>query len=181
MMAGNILGSGAYLGSYYLLPARLIEFVIGMYCATAIAKGGVKRRTMACLAGAGLIAGLVVSTANLHAWAPTAWAIGFGGIVLLVPTHYGPATDRVGDGLGRISFSFYLYHQPVILLAGATIGGLASLIALGAAAAGALCTTVIVACVAFRYLEVPAQRLAKKLTVGGPRGATTSEAPPAPT
>ncbi|MBL0005032.1 MAG: acyltransferase family protein [Actinomycetales bacterium] len=104
------------------LPARWLEFAMGMYAATAVRGIPHPRATThavwACALG--LPAGLYGYAAGTDLVRTLGFgALGAGLLILLqrVPErHFGAGPLAWLTGLGTISYSFYLLHQPVILL-----------------------------------------------------------------
>ncbi|HNV13582.1 MAG TPA: acyltransferase [Dermatophilaceae bacterium] len=145
------------------LPARWLEFAMGMYAATAVRGIPHPRATThavwACALG--LPAGLYGYAAGTDLVRTLGFgALGAGLLILLqrVPErHFGAGPLAWLTGLGTISYSFYLLHQPVILLLsgwGHNLGlGLIPLFVVALATSGTL--TVAVATAFYRGVERP--------------------------
>jgi len=145
-----------------LFPARWFQFALGMWAATLVRsprRGHVPRAWLA------LPVALVVGLTGYAAgWAPVS-AIGFAvvAVCLLVVLARVPGRFfEVGPlrwltALGVISYSFYLLHQPVLLLASGIARpdewgiGLTTLVALAVAGTA----TVLVASVFYHFVEKP--------------------------
>ena len=159
----------APLGSDLLLPSRLVQFVAGMACAALYRSGKVPSRTviwsMLVLGG---LAAVAVSTARIPAIAEVAWAIPSAAAVLL-------AVRAMTDGrarpfsrtlarLGLISYSFYLLHQPIVLLLADPVQSLTSnpvaLLAIGCTAGTAI--VVGAAMILYVTVERPTHRLGRR-------------------
>lgn len=110
---------GFGLGGIHALPARLLQFVIGMWCAVKVVSGdlGRPRTWLLAVLGTGLLA-TIASTAQWHVVAiHTAWGALGAALVMLACSH---ALDfpalNVTEKFGERSYSFYLLHQPVLLI-----------------------------------------------------------------
>lgn len=145
------------------VPARWVQFALGMYAATLV-RGIPQPRAGELAAWAcalGLPAGLYGYAAGQELVRTLGFgALGLGLLVLLsrVPERFfgrGPLAWLTG--LGTISYSFYLLHQPVILLLsgwGHSLGlPIVPLIALAMATSGTL--TVAFAAAFYRGIERP--------------------------
>jgi peptidoglycan/LPS O-acetylase OafA/YrhL len=145
------------------LPARWLEFALGMYAATQVR--GIPHPRAATHAVWACALGLPAGLYGYAAGVEIVRTIGFGalGAGLLVLLQRLP--ERLFDagplawlaGLGTISYSFYLLHQPVILLLsgwGHRLGlGLIPLFVVALATSGTL--TVAVATAFYRWVERP--------------------------
>jgi len=115
-----------------LFPARWVQFALGMWAATVVRnpRGGELRWALPLLA-VGAPMGVASYVLGLDLPALLSW--GLVGASLLVAMSAIPATYfargplRWLTALGVISYSFYLLHQPVLLLT----SGLADLVGLG--------------------------------------------------
>lgn len=145
------------------LPARWVQFALGMYAATLVR--GIPHPRAGALAwwscALGLPAGLYGYAAGQELVRTLGFgALGLGLLVLLsrVPERFfgrGPLAWLTG--LGTISYSFYLLHQPVILLLsgwGHSLGlSVIPLFAVAMATSGTL--TVALAAIFYRGIERP--------------------------
>jgi peptidoglycan/LPS O-acetylase OafA/YrhL len=160
--AGQPHPAGLLPSTDKLFPARWFQFALGMWAATLVRspRPGHQARAWVALP-AGLATGL---TGYAAGWGPVS-ALGFGVVavcllVLLarVPGHVfetGPL--RWLTALGVISYSFYLLHQPVLLLTSSVARfddwgvGLTTVVALALAGTA----TVVVATVFYHLIEKP--------------------------
>lgn len=145
-----------------LFPARWVQFALGMWAATVVRhpRGGELRWALPALAVAAPV-GVASYVLGLDLVALLAW--GLVGASLLVamsavPAHFfsrGPL--RWLTALGVISYSFYLLHQPILLLTsglGELVGlGLVGTVLLALATAGTL--TFAAASLFFHGIEKP--------------------------
>lgn len=99
---------------------RLIQFTVGVGCAVLV-----QRRVMPppwalwALLALGLLVGGAAASADQVAWMPLAWSIPSAALVLLCTGPLGGLIARTPlERLGRVSYSFYLIHQPILLLTG---------------------------------------------------------------
>ncbi|MFF1530380.1 acyltransferase family protein [Cellulomonas sp. NPDC058312] len=160
------LGGPAPLGSDLVVPARLDQFVAGMACAVAIRAGLAwsTRRSLITFALATLVA-LSTSTLNLGVVTGITWAAAGASAVLLLA---GPIGHTLGgtalELFGARSFSFYLLHQPVLLVLAPAVaalpGGTPTQLVLGGSLA--LAITVLGAEVLFRAVEMPSHRAGRR-------------------
>jgi peptidoglycan/LPS O-acetylase OafA/YrhL len=148
---------------FYMLPTRLWEFLIGVLLRKALQSHALGRRTReACGAVgiAGLCAGLLalspeVPYPSFAALAPTLSAAlviasGWQG----VSTTAGVLSWRPLRWVGRISYSLYLWHWPVIIY----LGLLAEQLHLRSAfafSAACLAASGVIASLSWRYVEAP--------------------------
>ncbi|MBW0254182.1 acyltransferase [Cellulomonas sp. PS-H5] len=160
------LGGPAPLGSDLVVPARLDQFVGGMACAVAIRAGFTwsVRRGLVVFAIATLAA-LGTSTLDLGVFTGVAWAAAGSSAVLLLAGPLGRALGgTVLDRFGARSFSFYLLHQPVLLVGAPVVallpGGTAvRLVVGGLAAFGA---TALLAELMYRGVELPSHHAGRR-------------------
>lgn len=109
-------GSIPLLGSPHVLPARLVQFVVGMWCADLIGRGIRPRRS---ILWAVLLVGLIVAGAASSADLSPAivlWSVPCAAALFLVTATPTSRAMRALGALGGVSFSFYLVHQPILLL-----------------------------------------------------------------
>lgn len=145
-----------------LFPARWVQFALGMWAATVVRhpRGGELRWALPALAGAAPV-GVASYVLGLDLVALLAW--GLVGAALLVAMSTAPARFfargplRWLTALGVISYSFYLLHQPILLLTsglGDLVGlGLVGTVLLALATAGTL--TFAAASLFFHGIEKP--------------------------
>ena len=106
--------------AFYLLPTRAWELLAGALCVGAerrLALGG-RARLGLHLAGLALVAlGVALARPGGHwpAW-PTLAPVGGAALVILagLRTTYW-AENRIVDGLGRASYSIYIWHWPIVV------------------------------------------------------------------
>ncbi|GAB2776921.1 acyltransferase [Terrabacter koreensis] len=165
-----------------LFPARWFQFALGMWAATLVRSPRPSHPARAALA---LPVGLAVGLAGYAAgWGPVS-ALGFGVVAVCLLVLLARVPARVFEAgplrwltaLGVISYSFYLLHQPVLLLT-AQLGrqvewgiGLTTLLALAVAGTA----TVLVAALFYRFIEKPfLVRGSMRSVVRETRGESTS-------
>ncbi|WP_431836040.1 acyltransferase family protein [Cellulomonas sp. Y8] len=172
------LGGPAPLGSDLVVPARLDQFVAGMACAVAIRAGFTwsVRRGLVVFAIATLAA-LGTSTLDLGVFTGVAWAAAGSSPVLLLAGPLGRALgDTVLDRFGARSFSFYLLHQPVLLVGAPVVallpGGTPVQLVVGGAIA--FLVTVAAAELLYRGVELPSHHAGRR------RSPVTVERPATP-
>ncbi|WP_431835682.1 acyltransferase family protein [Cellulomonas sp. Y8] len=160
------LGGPAPLGSDLVVPARLDQFVAGMACAVAIRAGFTwsVRRGLVVFAIATLAA-LGTSTLDLGVFTGVAWAAAGSSAVLLLAGPLGRALgDTVLDRFGARSFSFYLLHQPVLLVGAPAVALLpgGTPVQLVAGGAIAFLVTVAAAELLYRGVELPSHHAGRR-------------------
>ena len=145
-----------------LFPARWVQFALGMWAATLVRhpRGGEARWAVPLLAVSAPV-GVLAYVHGLDLVGALAW--GVVGLALLTSmstlphTYFSRGPLRWLTGLGVISYSFYLLHQPVLLLtaglARATDLGVIPTIILALLTAGLL--TVASATLFYRGIERP--------------------------
>lgn len=161
-LAQTLIQSGHKPAAFFLLPARIWELVAGVFCALAY-RGGVNARVPGkasdLLAGAGLILVLVsfpvfngkTATPGAHALIPVT-----GAALIFLFSRSGGIVYRVLSCkplvfLGLISFSAYLWHQPIFAFARLYAG-----VPLSVWTMAALCLLIIpLAYASWRFVEVP--------------------------
>lgn len=160
------LGGPAPLGSDLVVPARLDQFVAGMACAVAIRAGFTwsVRRGLVVFAIATLAA-LGTSTLDLGVFTGVAWAAAGSSAVLLLAGPLGRALGgTVLDRFGARSFSFYLLHQPVLLVGAPVVallpGGMPVQLVVGGALA--FLVTVGAAELLYRGVELPSHHAGRR-------------------
>lgn len=120
LASGTLTGPwGFRLGDEHALPARLIQFVIGMVCAYLVTRGRVPstRVLWTGLLGSGLV-GSLAFTANLSSPLRAPWwgLTGACAVLLLARAPWSGPGSAALETFGKRSFSFYLLHQPALLL-----------------------------------------------------------------
>ncbi|MFC4139889.1 MULTISPECIES: acyltransferase [unclassified Microbacterium] len=162
---------GGFLGDGHTLPMRLVQFVAGMVLATVLLRPGStalepsrRRRsqavTAAAVTGAAAVAASTLDVPqgiNLSLWAACGAAL-----VWLFALFAQNRGMRALDKAGTRAYSFYLVHQPLVLLAwpvAALLPGGPVVVLLY----GGLLTLLVVCAAAevlFRYVERPSHRIA---------------------
>lgn len=172
----------------HTLPMRLVQFVIGMALATVLARADLGRlresrrhRTIAWVSAAvvGLLAVLATtfeapSGVDLSMWglsgATLVWVF-----VLFRPGRFLGALEK----LGQRAYSFYLIHQPIVLLSGAVAVLLPGpgLVVLAYAGLVCLLLTCVAAEILYRFVERPSHQAAQRRypTIYRTVGDTTAE------
>ncbi|MGX1500836.1 peptidoglycan/LPS O-acetylase OafA/YrhL [Labrenzia sp. MBR-25] len=161
-LAQTLIQSGHKPAAFFLLPARIWELLAGVFCALAY-RGGVNARfpgkAADLLAGAGLILVLVsfpvfndnTVTPGAHALIPVT-----GAALIILFSRSGRIVYRILSNkplvfLGLISFSAYLWHQPIFAFA-----RLFASEPLSAWVMAVLCLLILpLAYVSWRFVEVP--------------------------
>ncbi|MBY6060272.1 acyltransferase [Microbacterium esteraromaticum] len=126
---GSQLSSGdaldAFFSSSHTLPIRLVQFVMGMVLAMVLMRPGAtaldptrRNRTLAMLAtGATTLAAVTASTLNVPPGINlTLWGTCGAALVWLFALFAHSPVVRTLDKAGTRSYSFYLMHQPIVLL-----------------------------------------------------------------
>jgi peptidoglycan/LPS O-acetylase OafA/YrhL len=187
--SAGAVGGPAPLGSDLVVPARLDQFVAGMACAVAIRAGLAwsTRRSLVTVAVATLVA-LATSTLDLGVVTGVTWAAAGASAVLLLAGPVGRALGATAlERFGARSFSFYLLHQPVLLVLAPAVallpGGTPVRLVVGGLVALAL--TVLAAEVLYRGVEMPSHRAGRRrfpqTVVPAPRLDPASTPAPEPT
>jgi peptidoglycan/LPS O-acetylase OafA/YrhL len=145
--------------AFYMLPTRAWQLALGALLAL---NASVLVRVPSAVAALGGWIGLGLLTLAAMVLEPT---IGYPGIAALVPSVgvallIASGTHRLGPGrlvaisplraLGRISFSLYLYHWPLLVLAGIALGALSPLTRWSLVA-----VAVVIAYLSWRFVEQP--------------------------
>lgn len=172
---------GLALGGEHALPSRLVQFVAGMACAYwVVRRGSLPLWASSALALVSLLlAVLASSTDQSAATRHLVWAAVGVGLVLLTSSvarlhDYPPTTEAFGER----AYSFYLLHQPIVLMWGplmARLPGWELQLLVGSAAA--LSLTTVGALVMYRWVELPTHRLGRRLFPSPTRLDATSPAP----
>ena len=159
-------------------PSRLSKALIGHYAKSKVEPGNTLAEfRLGANKGADLVAGALV----VVLWGHTIFLGKFASfwgvhtalmaavLVYLVATEprlsAALLSSRVLTFLGRISFSLYLFHVPVMFL----IGMLCASWSPDSAACSALVTTIAVAWMSFRVVEIPGRRLVLAAVAGADR------------
>ncbi|MBN8205319.1 acyltransferase [Microbacterium esteraromaticum] len=172
---GSQLSSGnavdAFFSSSHTLPIRLVQFVMGMVLAMVLMRPGStaldpthRNRTLAMLAaGATTLAAVAASTLDVPPGINlTLWGICGAALVWLFALFAQSPVVRTLDKAGTRSYSFYLMHQPIVLLMWpiiAVLPGNPVVVLLY----GGVVALVIVSCAAealYRLVERPSHRYA---------------------
>ncbi|MDX1934541.1 MAG: acyltransferase [Capsulimonadales bacterium] len=113
---------------FYAVPGRLFQFVCGMAAACLITEGRsigperISRGAMGTLAAIAPIAVLATRSASSQftVWADHLWAIVFAALVVTLhqesPARFEGRVGRIIVGVGTLSYSLYLVHQPLLQL-----------------------------------------------------------------
>lgn len=116
-----------------LLPAHLFQFALGMFAAELLCRPRPRQSTCAALAlVTGAVAGAAGTIVNETLLRTAGWgAAAFGLTVLITSTDalHRPALRRpvrIASTLGLVSYSFYLLHQPFLLLSAPLLTRLAA-------------------------------------------------------
>ncbi|WP_114203162.1 acyltransferase family protein [Janibacter anophelis] len=115
---------GVALTDEHNLPVRMVQFAAGIACARLVALDLVPRRSAltTILVASGLLA-VGWSTADIHAAKIVVWTIPCAAAVLLVVSSIGGRLAATPfERWGLASYSFYLLHQPIVLIVGALAG-----------------------------------------------------------
>jgi len=155
------------IGSDLLLPARLVQFVAGVWCADVVLSGRrPEKRTCGLALLAGLIAGISATTLGYEAVTPVIWtapSVAF--LLFAVGANEDAGLLLWTKRLGAVSFSFYLVHQPIILLLAQPAYRLTrnpwGLLGLGMTVAFAI--VIGAGTLLARAVEQPSQRLARRV------------------
>ncbi|WP_289019470.1 acyltransferase [uncultured Ornithinimicrobium sp.] len=187
----NLMAGGPSYGDYGLavggghaLPARFVQFVAGMACAYWVVRRGVPPlRGSVVLATASVLAAVTASSTDQSApIRHLAWAAAGVGLVLLTSSlarsrEYPPMTERFGER----AYSFYLLHQPIVLLLAPLAGRLDGWVTqLVIGSIGAFTLTSIAAALMYRWVELPTHRLGRRLFPRPSRTATGAGPVPFP-
>ncbi|MGO4599374.1 acyltransferase family protein [Terrabacter sp. 2RAF25] len=160
--AGQTHPAGLLPSTDKLFPARWFQFALGMWAATLVRA---PRPAHAVRAWVALpVAAAAGLTGYAAGWGPLS-AVGFGVVAVCLLVLLARVPDRVFEsgplrwltGLGVISYSFYLLHQPVLLLTAGVARpdqwGVGPTTVLALVVAGT--TTVLVASVFYHFIEKP--------------------------
>jgi len=165
---GLLVPSVDAVGNGYALPARLVQFVAGIACAVLVRSGRrLPARAAFPLLAVLVLVGAVVDTARAPVvLSVLAWgAVGAVAVLALVGRTGERLARTPAEPFGRRSFSFYLLHQPLILLAaGPVLALLPDQWLVQLVVGGGLClvATTLVAFALYRWVELPAQEAGKR-------------------
>lgn len=157
-----------FVGDRHALPARLVQFAVGVVMAEVITRRRFllsRRMTRLAALAAGLLA-VTGTTLSVPAWVDTLlWSVAGAAIVMLTAHETRPSvTYRALEGFGRRTFSFYLLHQPAILLMASTghnaPGGWIGQLAIGGTLT--FMVSMLAAEVLYRTVELPSHRFGQR-------------------
>ncbi|MBF9130925.1 acyltransferase [Plantactinospora sp. S1510] len=156
-----VLTTSAQPWAFFSLPTRAWELALGGLLALFLGRAGSWPAPLAqALGWCGLLLILVappllVESATFPGWAAAVPVIGAAMVISVGTRHRGPLQTVLGSApltfIGRLSYSIYLWHWPLLVLAGGIRGGSLSWPARGAVLAG----TVVVAWLTYRLVENP--------------------------
>lgn len=148
------------------LPVRLVQFVAGVACAHLFVSGRVpSARALWMVAALGGLVALAWSTAAVEPGRVLAWTIPSAALVLLVASTHGHALASTPlERWGLASYSFYVVHQPMILILGPLIRPhvTSDLLALGVGLLVVLPLTAVAAWVLYVLVERPAHEYGRR-------------------
>lgn len=180
--------AGSPLTDAHNLPARLVQFTVGVGCAALVSRGsrgsgGTTTRPAVlwwALAATGAVA-MVVTTADIRVGQSVVWAVPAAIAVLLTAGSLGPRLARTPfERWGRASFSFYLLHQPVLLVAASALRPriASDALALVVGLVVGLTLTGLSAWGLYRAVEAPSHRYGRRrFTMWEPEPAAGSSGP----
>ncbi|MBC9958194.1 acyltransferase [Yimella sp. cx-51] len=157
-----------FVGDRHALPARLIQFTVGVVMADVIVRHRFRlsrRLSWFAALATGLLA-VAGTTLSVPASVDTIlWSVAGAAIVLLTAHESRPSVVyRALEGFGRRTFSFYLLHQPAILLmavAGRNApGGWIGQLAIGGALT--FLVSLLAAECLYRSVELPSHRFGQR-------------------
>lgn len=170
-LAWSLIGqtgvAGPFVGDGHALPARLMQFAAGMACAVAVVRGRAPRGAIGLAAA--VVGGVVGAVASVLEWPEVArlaiWAlVGVGLILWVNELGRGGKMLRPLESFGARSYSFYLLHQPILLLAAPLValipGGWIPKVLVGGTLAFAAVTGA--AALLYRWVELPSHRLGRR-------------------
>lgn len=159
---------GFALGGGHALPARLLQFVFGMACAAAVVRGQGGRVSWWVTAAATLwlVAAVATTTDQPMVIKHVAWGLlGVALVMLACGLQLRGQTFNLSEGFGERAYSFYLLHQPVLLVMAPVVellpGGWPIQLIVGGLAAFFLVTGL--AAIMYRVVELPTHRLGRRL------------------
>lgn len=169
---------GFALGGGHALPSRLVQFVAGMWAAQWLLQRGVPavRPISLLTAGSLVLAVLASSTDQSQAIRNVVWGLLGVTLVLLTCAIAGRQTvPRLGEGFGERAYSFYLLHQPIVLLLSAPISLLEGwVLQLLVGSFVAFVLTTLGAAFMYRFVEWPTHQLGRRM-FPSPSRATSAE------
>ena len=163
---------GSFPSDPFSLPMRLVQFVAGMVLATIVARLDVSRiresRRGRLLAWAGALAAGVIATLASTLEAPfvvthSLWALSGASLVWLFAVLPASRPLTLLDAAGQRAYSFYLLHQPIVLLLIPLVVVLPApgLVVLAVVGTLGLIITGLAAELLFRFVERPSHRAAQ--------------------
>lgn len=159
-----------------VLPARLFEFAFGMLAAQWLVRPEAwHRRTATAVLVLGALAGAAGTVADVGLVRVLGWGAASFGLTVLASRGL-PARrwTRPVTALGLVSYSFYLLHQPFLLLTAPVTATLSPAAVYALAAPVALAALYALARLFFQVVERPF------LLAGGMRDAIVPDRPPTP-
>ncbi len=149
------------------LPGRLIQFAFGVGCAILV-RGGIRvsrRVVVTTLVMSGTCA-MAMSTLDFAVGRLSVWGLALAALVLLVAEYEPRGLLRPVGVFGVFSYSFYLLHQPALLLSSRAARGVGQnpylLIALASTVGFGVVATV--SYVFYRVIELPSHRYGRRLS-----------------
>ncbi|WP_435199841.1 acyltransferase family protein [Janibacter sp. GS2] len=175
---------GAALTDEHNLPVRLVQFSAGLACAWIVTHQQVPdRRLLWPMALASGFLAVAWTTADLETGRAVVWALPCAALILLVS---GSAGGRLSitplERWGLASYSFYLLHQPIVLIVGHLLRPQVphDVAALLVGTAIALPTTALAAWLLYVVVERPSHRYGKRHFSIFAAESVSSNAPPRP-
>jgi len=173
------------LGENHALPARLVQFALGVACADMVRRG--RAPGAAPVGVAWVVSGVAAAlgyasdlSANLDL---VLWGLfGASSILLLAGPVGRRAASKATEEFGLRSFSFYLLHQPVVLLSGVPLAAVSAPWPVTLVGGGLLCFALATGAgaVLYRFVERPSHLVGKRRYPVVVRSASTpAEAHPA--
>jgi peptidoglycan/LPS O-acetylase OafA/YrhL len=166
-LLGGVDALSAYVGDPHALPARLIQFTMGMGCAVWVTRGRPPRARTSALAAA-LFGALAVTALTFHAFGAVQlvlWGACGASLVMLISVRgqSGHVVTQL-EAFGARSYSFYLLHQPALLLFAPIVAMIPGRWIAPLIVGGLVCfaVTTLAAMVLFRYVELPSHRAGRR-------------------
>ncbi|WP_162803021.1 acyltransferase family protein [Ornithinimicrobium avium] len=158
---------GFGLGGIHALPSRLLQFVAGMWCATRLVSSqplNTRHWALGMLvfgAAATLASTIQLNEVIIH----LAWG-GLGACLVLLMCAVRPTgqTVEISERFGERAYSFYLLHQPVLLVLGPVVALLPGWpVQLVVGGTGVFLLVTAFAALMYRYVELPTHQLGRRL------------------
>lgn len=159
------------LGEEHVLPMRLVQFAVGMWLAEVLIGRGVRRpgaadrRTAMAVAACAVVLGVTLSTV-VAPEGPVIIAWGFAGasLIWLFAACAEARWMQPLESFGRRSFSFYLIHQPVVLLLAPVVAMLPEPWELRGLLGAAIALVAVCAAaeILYRGVELPSHRFSRR-------------------